>query len=350
MFTNRNYLRTRFKNRQRKKFFPGHYLYGNRNVDTGLPALGSSADANYRQRVVDDPNFVGYHVHYYWQHLEPSRGVYDFSKILEDLEIAKNDGKVLTVEILERTWGGEIPFFVGPSYMDPASPNYDSDYAGMYFNPPNEPWRLKPNLWKPLFGDRMVELINALGPVIDDHPALALFGFNETANVGMPDQPGFTGEQYLTYLKRIHTAAAVVFKNTLVHQTSNWFEGMTPEQGEEFVKHLIEVCRGTFGAADIIGGLDDVLKPVLQNGFGEYYIKYRDVAPIVNNAEYATYAYGPAQRQFDYAVDTLGANIVRWQPAQGWNPGEEFDIDDVIAVIDAENGRVNPNIPSNLLT
>jgi len=346
MFTNRNYLRTRFKNRQRKKFFPGHYLYGGRNIDHGLSPLGSSADANIRQRVVDNPNFVGYHVTYFWRYLEPSRGVYDFTKILEDLEIARNDGKVLDIEIMERTWSDSVEF-PGPSYMNPDSPDYDSDYAGMYFAPVDDPYRVKPNLWKPIFGDRMVELINALGPVIDDHPTLALFGFNETANVGMPDQPGFTGAQYLTYLKRIHTAAAVAFPNTLVHQTTNWLEGMTNSQGKEFTEHLIEACKGAFGATDIIA-LNNGIKPALENSFGEYFIKYRDIAPLIFKCEAPSYAHGPAQMQFDYAIDTLGSNAVRWQPAQGWNPDEEFNIFDVIDIINATNGRVNPNIPSNL--
>jgi hypothetical protein len=348
MFINRNYLRTRSRNRQRKKFFPGHYIYVGTAEVQGLSEIGSSRDLISRQLVLNDPNFVGYHATYTWSHLEPSRGVYNFSKILQDLEIAQNDGKVLSVFIYERTWSPDVPF-PGPSYMNPDSSDYDSDYADMYFSPVDNPYRKKPNLWKPIFGDRMVELITAMAAAIDEHPALAVVALPETANVGMPDQPGFTGAQYLRYLKRVNTAAAVAFKNTLFHQTTNWFEGMTEAQGKEFTEHLIEVCKGSFGATDSIA-ITDGIKPALENAFGEYFIEYRDIAPIFTRIESPSYQYGTAQIQFDYAVDAIGSNMVGWQVANNWVPGELFTIFDAIAVVDAENGRVNPNIPSNLLT
>jgi hypothetical protein len=354
MFTNRNYLRTRIKKRQGKKFFPGHYVYTTLEGENGMPPLGSDADRGFRQLVSDNPNFTGYLNRYPWAAVEPSRGVYDFSKILEDLATTEADGKVMIVEIMERQWGETHPF-PGPSYMNPESPDFDPAYTGVYFSPPTTPWKQKPNLCMPIFGDRMVELIAALGVAISKHPRLSMIFFTETANVGMQDQPGFTGAKYLTYLKRVTNVAAAAFPGTIIHHTTNWSEGMSLAEADEFIRHLVENHSGSFGATDIISlgaweaelGLEP--RSALVNSFGKYYDIFRGQTTITARAESPSFTNGTARTQYDHAVNELGANLIVWQINRGWN-NAIFTIDDIIDVVNEEQGRTNQTVPSNLLT
>jgi hypothetical protein len=348
MFTNRNYLRARIKKRQGKNFYPGHYLYTTREGAHGMPSIGSTDDINMRQLVYDNPNFMGYLNKYIWASLEPSLGVYNFSKIFEDLEISADDGKVMIVGINERTFSNS--YFPGPSYMNPASPDYDDEYEGAYFTPEAKSG-FYPNLAMPKVTDRTVALLAALGASIKDHPALSAIALVETAVVGLSALPGYSNINYLSHFIRVHDTVALAFPNTLIYQTVNWFAGLTSDQVDTFMVNLVETHKGAFGATDIIAfevGNTEPL-PTLDTPFGPYYTKYRGKAPIVVSAQAPTYNIYTARIQYDYAVNDIGAHIIAWQPNRGFAGDPTYTIYDVIDVVNEENGRTNTTIPSNIL-
>jgi hypothetical protein len=349
MFTNRNYLRARIKKRQGRNYFPGHYLYTTSEGGHGMPPIGSLDDINMRQLVYDNPNFRGYLNKYNWASLEPSRGTYDFSKILEDIATTVADEKVMIIGINERTFNDS--YFPGPSYMNPASPDFDQDYQGAYFKVDLKAGTY-PNLAMPIVADRMVEMISALGTAIIDRSSLSAITFMETSVEGMKDLDGYTNENYLSYLMRIHNTAAETFPETLIYQTVNWFAGLTNDQVDTFMANLVETHKGAFGATDIIalGAQHTEPLPTLDTPFGPYYIQYRGLTTMIVSAQAPTYGIYTARIQYDYAVNDIGANIIAWQPNRGFAGDPVYTIYDVRDVVNEENGRTNTTIPSNLLT
>ena len=348
MITNRYLSAARNRTMQQfgKRFFPGHYLTTTPLHTHGMPVLGSSDDINGRQLVNDKPNWRGYNNLYYWSYLEPEEGVYDFSKILEDLDRTAADGKVMGISVEDRAYSTTL---IDPL---PAYLGVDPIYEGGWYRPGTG---IFPKLWVPAIGDRMAALLQAMGDAVDSHPALSVVTFQETAVHDITLQQGYDATEYFLYLKKLNSAASAAFPRTVVAQIVNWFAGMSQAQGNELISHIVNTCHGGFGSTDIIasnqGGTVTPV-PALNTNFGNLgiYDTYRGVAPIVTRAETPTY-YGSddPQVQFDYAMDTMGAHMVLWQPIRGIAHPVLFTIHDVIDVVDQENGRTNTTTPTTLL-
>jgi hypothetical protein len=349
MFTNRNYLRTRVKKRVGKRFLPGNYLYTTPESDNGMPPIGSTKDINFRQVVSDNPNFVGYLNRYSWASLEPGRGVYDFSKIIADFDTSDADDKYMMVWIGDRVFNNSGPF-PGPSYMNPASPNFDSAYSGAFFHPEGKPEDTKFNIANPIAVDRFIDMLDAMGEAISNHPRLAMITLAETSIIGIEDLPGYTGQIELDQRKRIISAADRAFPNILLDQVVNWGNGMDDSQLDELMERLVETHNGAFGATDIIEKhpTTGVIRSALDNKFGGYYESYRGVAPIVMQAQSPTFQVHSAEYQYNHAVNDLGAHFIVWQPNNLWNDAI-YSIYDVIDVVNSVNGQTNTTIPSSIL-
>jgi len=345
MITNRYLSAARKRTMQQigKRFFPGHYLTAGTRHEHGMSPEGSIDDVNGRQLVDDNPNWRGYNNRYYWSYLEPEEGVYDFSKILEDLDRTAADGKVMIVSIEERTFDSNqnTPL---PSYL-----SEDPIYQGGWYTTSTG---IFPKFWIPSIGNRMVALLQAMGEAINTNPTLAAVTFQETAVHDIQIQPGYLPAEYLIYLKKVHSAAHAAFPNTVISQTANWRAGMSAEQADEMMNHLVYECQGGFGSTDIIEQrIDDPYpRTALVNSFGAYYSSLRGIAPIITRVEAPTFNTQTARIQYDFVINEMGANIISWLPKLDLSGDPAFTINEVIAVIDAENGRINTTTPSNLLT
>jgi hypothetical protein len=272
--------------------------------------------------------------------LEPTKNNYDFSKITEDIATSISHGKVMSFL---------VQYSKGADWIDHGLPDYiltDPEYEGGDFENVNQPGVYLPKLWLSALGDRMVALIQALGAAFDGNPAISMYTFPETSNTLQQLQPGFTSEGFLSYLKRTQLAAHTAFPTTLIVQTVNWRSGLSEEQADEMMEHLVYTCKGGFGATDIIEP-DEGTTP-FDTAFGKYYEPYRGIAAVVQKAETPTYSSQTAQIQFDFAVDTMQANYIIWHPFLNYTGTSAFSFNEVIAVVNAEKGRINTNIPSNL--
>ncbi len=336
----------------KKKFFPGHYLTTTLQDGYGMAPLGSVADRNTRQLVSANPNFRGYHNKYRWADLEPARGAYDFSKIIEDLSIAAADGKVMSFMIVDRRNESRQPFPL-PSYMNRASADFDLAYKDAYFIPTSKPGAISPNWTSEILTDRMIDLVTALGAALDSHPTLASVGLPETAMIELKDQPWYDPNKHLEYYNRVHNAAARAFPTTIFNQMVNWRSGLSEEMADQMVERMVNTHSMSFGATDIIAthAVRGGVARALDSQFGKYYGLYRGTAIITIEAQAPTYNYGNARTQFDYAIEDAGAHTVLWLAMIKRYDDVElaFTINDVIDVVNAEGGRTNPIIPRSLI-
>lgn len=322
-----------------KKWFPGHYLYAD---DT---SHSKGLNTTKTVLVKNNPYFRGYHVRYMFSSLEPQEGVYDFSKIARDLNIANADGKKLIVHIQDRIFGAVAPTV--PTYMT-QNPVYE---GGFYTN--NKGARM-PKLWVPAYAARLAALITKLGETFDTHQALAYVTLSETALVDAVNQPGFTSAKLNTSLITIHNAAAEAFPNTIFSQWVNWPGGQTSQDVDVMMVNLVEVNKHAFGGPDALAAL----KPfdgkssigALDNAFGKYYRKYQGIAPITCSSQTQSYQANDALTVLNYAVNQLKCNFLSWEPIDQFPAQNDgiWSIYDVIRVINAEKGRIITTPPSNL--
>ncbi len=310
----------------KKKWYPGHYLYATDNANH-LGILD-----NHRNRIKNNPYFTGYHAQYWWHRLEPKKGEYDFSMIIEDLNKAQADGKKLTLMFYDRIFHKNRPFPV-PNYLV-EDPIYE---GGVYMHDTNT----LPKLWVPSLVDRQILLIEALAKEVDDHPALAAFLFQETALSARQEQEGFTEKKYHDSLIRLNQAASNSFKKTPVIHWTNF--GLTPDLRDSFMKEIIEVQKGGFGTPDTYNNNNN---GALSSAFGKYYEKYDGIAVKYASVESSSYQTEKNMEEvLNFGVDVLKLNFMAWSP-KTW--GEGYMIDDAILAINKQEGRINTKAPLNM--
>jgi hypothetical protein len=316
-----------------KKWFPGHYLYVNDRAYT--PGM----DDSRRSLVKNEAAFTGYHMRISWSTLEPQKGVYDFSSIESDLAKAVADGKKYILHPHDRVFGGQTR---------PSLPGYlltDPEYDGGEFTSPDG--NRYPKLWNRALAARMVLLVEALGAAFDAHPALAYVALEETALGNARDQPGYNNVNHAQYFLDVHDAFARAFPTTIFSQYVNYNGGMTTAQREMIMKNLVETHGHGFGGPDVWSK-----QPAHENQWGYFYVNYKGVATITGSAQQPTYTKGLSTplEVLNYAVDFLGANFMSWAPVPpSTTVNPNFTINDVIAMLRAQNGRINTAPPTNLL-
>jgi hypothetical protein len=324
-----------------KKWYPGHYIYVSldKNFDSVM-------DESKRTIVKDNPNFTGYHNRYSWAALENAKDEYDFSLIEADLETARSDGKKLIVHVHDRNHQGTDRLPV-PEYL-----TTDPVYAGGVYVAEDTAagnQKLMPKIWNAGYAERLGALLRALGEAFDDDTALAYVCLEETALPGAKEQPDFTADGLRDGYLTIHAAAGEGLPRTLFSQYVNWGGGLSREGADDVMDHLVHTVKGGFGAPDFLNAEHDGVTPtsVLDNWFGEYFEQYKGVAAITASSQMPSFQINSAQTVFDYIVDARGASFATWLPVR--SDDLAWDIDDLVAVVDAENGRINATLPTNLL-
>lgn len=176
-----------------KKFNPGHYVALN---------SGEIIEIKY----LNDPAIIGVNKRYKWKHLEPKKGVYNFSKIVSDLEYLKTIDKQLIVFIIDKSFS-----------RYGALPNYLSEYEIM--TPEKEHGVLR---WEPELVERFIALGEAIGKQFDNNPNFEGVAVQESA-LGLSDDilddNGYTPEQYRDAL----TSILVGLQNEMPHSNVFWY-------------------------------------------------------------------------------------------------------------------------------
>jgi hypothetical protein len=313
-----------------KKWFPGHYLTVKH---ANNPGIRDSA----RSLVRYNQNFAGYKVMFQWRDLEPEKDNYDFSPVINALNVAKADGKRLAVFLSDRNFGA--------TPANPGLPSYllTSAYEGGWYA---DTGRSIGNYWLPAYQARWNKLIEAFGRALDKHPDLAAVMVAETSGPATRP-PSFTIEGKIAFLKGMNTTAAKYFPTTPFFQYVNW--GIPPQERAPLMKHIVEVEKGGFGSPDTYNCKKNPPESAGKNGFGVFFEQYKGIAPIALENQAWGYTCLNAREMFRYAVDEIGVNFMVWVPIMSTDHLRKWTIYDAISVIDANKGRINTARPRNTL-
>ena len=308
-----------------KKWFPGHYL--------AIRHYNGPIQQKSRDLVKTNPYFKGYKIHVVWNELEPQKDAYDFSVIANALQIAGDDQKKLMVHLQDRKFNSETNPYL-PDYL------LTAEYEGGWFYDGD---KSLPRAWLPAYRDRWTKLLVALGEELDDHPDFAGFMLSESSGLfatkNMP--ASWTSDGIMAFARETFSTLAQSLPTTPFFQYVNW--GLTKATRDELMRELVEINGHGFGGPDICDGGD---KLTLDMQFGEYYDTYRGVAPICVENQPSGYLTRSAKEIFDYAVDQIGVHFLPWSPSYD----RAWTIEDAIAVVNKEKGRVNPTVPLNIKT
>ena len=200
-----------------KKWHPGHYIW------TGAVASSSSdvSDAAIHE-IAAMPNIQGMKHSVYWRTLEPSRGVYDFSRIDHYLSLLKPAGKRLIIEFQDRTFGGGV----GASVALPGYLAKEPGAGGGWFTKVDSGGAshgVVSKFWLPAVMDRYIALWQAFAERYDSEPALEAVT-NDESSPGF--QPGVMPADWsrpatAAQLNRLTDAWAQMFQRTVAMQKIN---------------------------------------------------------------------------------------------------------------------------------
>ena len=301
------------------KYNPGHYIALN---DWDGPAQMIEAIR---------PGVRGLHKRYTWRALEPSFGVYDFSGIERDLQLAKDHGMQLVIMIEDKSFGTSVR--VTPDYL---WANHTLPYTA-------GGWVAK--RWAPWVVERLAALTEAMGKRFDSHPNLEGVAFQESAmgfTAAIQRQHNYTPAAYRDALIRMLVNTRQHFPSSQVFWYMNFLEGYQPylaEVIEAVIPHRIAV-----GGPDVLpdnGALVRLTYPLYAQFKGQVTmfnsIQYDSYRHVHATAGYATKYWTPHQL-FVFARDRLNVNYLFWTRKPRPDPADSYYWVDALGVI-----RNNPN-------
>ena len=214
--------------------------------------------------------FQGAQIMYPWRHMEPSRGVYDFSAIREDMDYLAGYGKTLFVQLQDASF-----FMVNipvPDYL--RAPEFDGGIIEQRTDSgKTEGWVAK--RWNSAVRERFARLIEALGEDFDGR--IAGLNLQESAiGVTREYDASFTPEAYLEGLKENMTAAARAFSRSPTLQYANFMPGeWLPWDDKGYLRSIYahgEAIGAGLGAPDLMvrrkGQLNHALAMMHEGRFG----------------------------------------------------------------------------------
>lgn len=186
------------------KWHPGHYVF----------ILGRPLTAD----VLTLPHFRGVQKVYTWRSLEPQQGRFDFSRLRADLELARQHGRQLVVQLTHKSFSkGQRSV---PDYLQ------GPEFGGGVYVTVNEAYN--PVLWNEQVRARFKALVVALGREFDQHPNLEAVNLPETApnarldEVPQPGVEAYTEAVYFAALKDMMFTLRQAFPHTVVIQYTNF--------------------------------------------------------------------------------------------------------------------------------
>ncbi|HEY1212223.1 MAG TPA: hypothetical protein VGE93_01195 [Bryobacteraceae bacterium] len=267
------------------------------------------------------PDIAGGQIIYSWRLLEPRKDHYDFSKLEQDLAVARKLHKKLWVAISDRTFSFKWKSF--PDYLS-EDPEYQGGTVFQYSYPGTKPGTNKtPNglvamQWNAAVRDRYQKLLRALAARFDG----AIYGIDlgETAmDANLPDgEKGFTCDGYFDAEMENIAVAREAFHKTAVTMFANFW----PCEWNDS-RHYMSRAFAYAAAHDIAMGGPDIYpfnRAQMKNSYGllnEYRGKLKLVAMSVQEPD-LDFIDDKTGKPFtkesftSFARDYLGANIIFW--------------------------------------
>jgi hypothetical protein len=199
---------------QAVKWHPGHYMM--------LANGNGTQDARSQiDEIANETSIKGVLLFVYWNQIEKSKGVYDFSAI--DLYVNKlktmAKPKRLVVHIRDRRFGSTSKTGIIPAYML-SDPIYK---GGVAYQPDNN--SVVARLWEPAVMDRLIALYRALGTRYNSSPYVEGFATGETAIGFGADKSkwpsGFSHSTLLAQYVRFARSARSTMPNTNIFMNTN---------------------------------------------------------------------------------------------------------------------------------
>lgn len=172
---------------------------------------------------IDTPGIIGIQKLYFWKQLEKGEGEYDFSPIHRDLKLTNDAGKILLIQLQDRSFSKDNP--VVPAYLrDPKNKElYSLGVAQQLDRDSDGGWIAKQ--WIPGVRSKFVALINALGKEFNGK--IAGINLPETAthfdDEHVPED--FTEDSYFAAELQNIKALKKSFPDSLAIQYVNFFPG-----------------------------------------------------------------------------------------------------------------------------
>jgi len=270
---------------------PGHYLIADSPI--GRRTLGVLNQV---------PEFQGVSVVYDWVELESDKGVYDFSRILSDLDVVRPLGKQMTIMIRDKSFGNN-QFVPVPDYL------LTDEYSGGFATVPGKVSVAK--RWEPAVSGRFRELIRAMGAELS---GVAEIEGIKTSESALGPKPGadFTMRKYADQLNLDADALAEAFPGKANFLYLNWGLNGRNDSGvslmREVATHAAVVGVG-IGGPDVHPDVDIPAYPL--------YPLVSATVPTMIEVQYSDYDHvspaGDTEQLFDFAVNTLGVSYIAWQ-------------------------------------
>ncbi len=293
------------------KWHPGHYYIikgSSKNNSTYLSQVYSELDAT--------PALKGMMIRYFWNDLEKSKGVYDFSSIDKRLAELSARGKRLVIQVQTKSFNKRQ---VVPSYMKTAEYEggefYTSDYGSTEIRGRNI------KLWNLQVRNRLTALFDAMGKRYNSHPYFEGIGMIETA-FGQPIEPVSNAQINGFYDNKIivHQKMRQFFPNTMTIQEVNYPRPILTS----FVGSLKDIGTA-LSSPDLFieekGLLFEATQYDPHQGVYNYYSDFAGMIPMVPTVMSKNYkntkgdgsGYVPTISQIlAFARDKLEANYIFW--------------------------------------
>lgn len=304
------------------KYNPGHYML-----------IWPDSTAAEEGEAIDIANsvFTGIQGRYSWRELEPSKGVYDFSKIEKDLAYLQSVGKRLVIQFETTRWASTALGF--PQYL------VSAEYAGGYFRRKSGVAIAKK--YNEKVSARIEALMTALGARFDREPYVEAIVAGETSlGVTVAQDPStvtdYTVQGWKTEIKAVMSAAKRAFPNTTVIQYINYLD-RAGEQLVDIVNHAKAIGVG-------IGGPD--ITPYDEAAMRVHYKYYPDLAgqvPLGTAVQWVNYtAKNPMTQKtntvtdiLEFGVDELHLNYFFWVIRS------PYFLRDVVPLLEQRNAPIN---------
>ena len=275
--------------------------------------------------ILDRPDVAGAEIIYVWRNLEPSRGVYDFSMIEHDLQLAQARGKGLFVEVLDRFFTPNARYL--PQYMLD-EPEYGGGLARQYDDrrPGRTPvpagWIARQ--WDPEVRARFQALLAALAERFDGR--IMGIVLTETAATLDPAAPpaDFDCDHYFAAEEENALFARRAFRRSHVVQYVNFWPCGWGNARDYMGRFFAFAAANGIG----VGGPDIVpYRPGQMRNSYPLIRAYRGRVPLVAMAvqeptlEYLNPQTGRpfTREEFErFAVDYLGVDIIFWTKDAPW--------------------------------
>ena len=291
---------------------PAHFLFAD-----------SEALATHAARV-ERPDIQGVQVVYTWRLLEPSKDVYDFSRIEADLAFLQKRGKKLFIQVQDRFFeigARNVPRYLleDPAYGGGLAPQRDNPGEGQA---EGHGWVAQQ--WNPEVRARFQALLRALGRTFDGRA----YGVNlpESAVDIEPtrDRTGFDCNRYFeAALENARVARDAFVKSHVVQYVNFWpCEWNDDRQYMSRVFAFAERHRIGLGGPDIVPWR----KGQMKNSY-PFFNRYKgklDLVAMAVQEPTLTYRNPATGRKFTreefivFARDYLGVDVIFWSLSSPW--------------------------------